>query len=111
MVMDGIVTCKIGDFWYNWTRRMSLGGRCSLNSFVFDHIKESSMETIQKEMAIGEVVEKYPQTVEVFLRHGLMCFGCAVARFENVEQGAIAHGIDVKALMKDLNAAVHPVSS
>ena len=62
--------------------------------------------TITRQMTIGEVVEKFPQTVEVFLRHGLMCFGCAVARFENVEQGAMAHGINVEALVKDLNAAV-----
>jgi hybrid cluster-associated redox disulfide protein len=62
--------------------------------------------TITKEMTIGEVVRKYPQTVEVFLRHGLMCFGCAVAQFENVEQGAIAHGINVEALIKDLNTVV-----
>ena len=62
--------------------------------------------TINKEMTIAEVVQKYPQTVEVFLRHGLMCFGCAIARFENIEQGAVAHGIDVPALVTDLNAAV-----
>ena len=64
------------------------------------------MDTITKGMTIGEVVEKFPQSVEVFLSHGLMCFGCAVARFENVEQGARAHGIDVEALITDLNAAV-----
>lgn len=63
------------------------------------------MMLITKEMKIGEVVEKYPKTIEVFLRHGLMCFGCAVARFENLEQGAVAHGIDVEALLKDLNVA------
>jgi hybrid cluster-associated redox disulfide protein len=63
-------------------------------------------EPITRDMSIAEVVQKYPQTVPVFLAHGLMCFGCAVARFENVEQGALAHGIDVDALMKDLNAAV-----
>ncbi|MGD8625173.1 MAG: DUF1858 domain-containing protein [Anaerolineae bacterium] len=57
-------------------------------------------------MPIGDVVQNYPQTIEVFLKHGLMCFGCAIARFENVEQGAAAHGIDVEALMQDLNAAV-----
>jgi hybrid cluster-associated redox disulfide protein len=68
------------------------------------------MDTIQKNMPIGEVVQKYPQTIEVFLKHGLMCFGCAIARFENVEQGAMAHGIDVDSLMQDLNAAV-PQSS
>jgi hybrid cluster-associated redox disulfide protein len=64
------------------------------------------VDLITKEMPIGEVVQKYPQTIEVFLRHGQMCFGCAIARFENVEQGAVAHGINVDALMKDLNAAV-----
>jgi hybrid cluster-associated redox disulfide protein len=64
------------------------------------------METITKDMPIGDVVQTYPQTIEVFLRHGLMCFGCAIARFENVEQGAMAHGINVDALMKDLNAAI-----
>jgi hybrid cluster-associated redox disulfide protein len=64
------------------------------------------MEVITKNMPIGEVVQTYPQTIEVFLRHGLMCFGCAIARFENVEQGAMAHGINVDTLMKDLNAAV-----
>jgi len=64
------------------------------------------MEMISREMPIGEVVQKYPQTVEVFLRHGLMCFGCAIARFENLGQGAMAHGIDVETLVNDLNAAV-----
>jgi len=35
-----------------------------------------------------------------------MCVGCAAARFENIQQGATAHGIDVDALVTDLNAAV-----
>jgi len=61
---------------------------------------------ITKDMPIGEVVQKYPAIIEVFPRHGLMCFGCAIARFENLEQGALAHGIDVEALLQDLNAVV-----
>ncbi len=68
------------------------------------------MEQITREMPIGDVVQNYPQTIEVFLKHGLMCFGCAIARFENIEQGATAHGINVDTLIKDLNAAV-PQSS
>ena len=35
-----------------------------------------------------------------------MCIGCAVARYENIEQGARAHSIDLEALVTDLNAAV-----
>lgn len=62
--------------------------------------------TITKEMSIGEVVQQYPQTIRAFFSHGLMCVGCAAARFESLEQGAVAHGIDVDALLQDLNAAV-----
>nr|MBC7245413.1 DUF1858 domain-containing protein [Chloroflexota bacterium] len=61
---------------------------------------------ITKDMSIGEAVEKYPETIVVFLQHGLGCLGCAVARFENIEQGAKAHGIDVDALIRDLNDAI-----
>lgn len=61
---------------------------------------------VTKDMTISEVVQRYPFSVPVFLKHGLFCFGCAVARFENLEQGAIAHGIDPDALVADLNQAV-----
>ena len=61
---------------------------------------------ITKDMTIQEVVEKNPETIRVFLEHGLHCIGCSVARFENIEQGALAHGIDVDALIRDLNSRV-----
>ena len=62
--------------------------------------------TITGDEPIGQVLKQYPQTLRVFLSHGLMCVGCAVARFENIRDGATAHGIDVEALLKDLNAVV-----
>ena len=62
--------------------------------------------TITGDEPIGQVLKDYPQALRVFLSHGLMCVGCAVARFENIRDGATAHGIDVEALIKDLNAAV-----
>ena len=62
--------------------------------------------TITKDMSIKEVVQQYPDTIEVFMISGMGCVGCAGAHFENIEQGALAHGIDVDGLMKELNAAV-----
>lgn len=61
---------------------------------------------ITKDMPIQQVVEKFPQTIQVFMMHGLGCVGCAIANFENIEQGAAAHGIDVDKLIEDLNDAV-----
>ena len=67
-------------------------------------VKEQSV--ITPDMPIGDVIRKYPDTVNVFLRHGLMCVGCAIARFENIAQGAQVHGISVDALIEDLNKVV-----
>ena len=62
--------------------------------------------TITKDMPIGQIVQKHPETIAVFLQYRLGCVGCAAAHFENLEQGAIAHGIDINTLTKALNEAV-----
>ncbi|OQC50900.1 MAG: hypothetical protein BWX56_01211 [Euryarchaeota archaeon ADurb.Bin023] len=61
---------------------------------------------ITKDMSIGDIVDQYPETVSVFISHGLGCIGCAIAQFETLEEGAMAHGIDVEALLKDLNKSL-----
>ncbi|MBT9176390.1 MAG: hypothetical protein DDT20_00709 [Firmicutes bacterium] len=61
---------------------------------------------VTRDMGIQDVVDRLPQLVPVFLKYGLGCLGCAAARFESIEQGAMAHGIDVDALIKDLNLAL-----
>lgn len=63
---------------------------------------------ITADMSIGDVIGAHPDTIGIFLRHGLGCVGCAVARFENIAQGAQAHGIDVELLIRDLNEAIQP---
>jgi len=62
-------------------------------------------DVITKDMNLLDVIKKYPNTVEVFFKHGLGCIGCAAAQFESIEQGATAHGLDVDELVKDLNEA------
>ncbi len=61
---------------------------------------------ITKDMGILEVVQKYPDTVPVFMNAGMGCLGCAAAHFENIEQGALAHGIDIDELIAGLNEVV-----
>ena len=64
------------------------------------------MSEITKDMGLLEIVQKYPETIEVFQRYGLGCLGCAAARFENLEAGAKVHGIDVEKMVEDLNTAI-----
>ncbi len=59
--------------------------------------------TITKDMTIEQVVTEYPETMMVFMRHGLHCVGCHVSAYESIEEGAMTHGINVDALVADLN--------
>ncbi len=59
---------------------------------------------ITKEMTIQEVTSRYPETIPVFERYGLGCCGCLASEFENLEAGAILHGVKLKDLLRDLNA-------
>jgi len=61
------------------------------------------MTKIKKDMLIGDVVKKYPYSVNIMLDHGFECIGCHVATWETLEQGAHGHGVDVDNLVKELN--------
>lgn len=64
------------------------------------------MSKITKDMGLLEIVQNYPETIEIFQRYGLGCIGCAAARFENLEAGAKVHGIDIDKMVEDLNSAI-----
>lgn len=61
------------------------------------------MAKVTKDMGILEAVQLYPDAADVFQAYGMHCFGCMAARFENIEQGSMAHGIDPDALVASIN--------
>ena len=61
---------------------------------------------IHKDMKIEDVLRKFPQTIPVFARFGIDCAGCQLSEFENLEHGAKVHGIDLSALLRELNESV-----
>lgn len=61
---------------------------------------------ITKDTGIIDAVQNHPEILQVFAEYGLGCVGCMAARFETLEQGAAAHGIDIDALIADLNKAI-----
>ena len=59
--------------------------------------------TFTKDMGIIDVVNKHPLAMDIFRAYGLGCVGCMAAQFETLEEGCMAHGIDVDFLVPDLN--------
>jgi hybrid cluster-associated redox disulfide protein len=63
--------------------------------------------TIEKDMNLKDLLNKYPESVRVFAAYGIGCLGCALASYETIEQGINAHGINIDDFMKDLNKLVN----
>ncbi|MEN6617195.1 MAG: DUF1858 domain-containing protein [Syntrophorhabdus sp.] len=61
---------------------------------------------IDRKMSIREVLEKYPDSSRIFDEFGLGCAGCDAALFENIEQGAQVHGVDVEGLLEGLSKII-----
>jgi hybrid cluster-associated redox disulfide protein len=58
---------------------------------------------ITKKIKFSELIEKYPESIEILLDNGMHCFGCAMASFETLEQGCIAHGLNPDEIVVKIN--------
>ncbi len=61
---------------------------------------------ITKDMTLGEIVSKFPESAGIMTKYGLHCVGCHVAAWETLEDGAKAHGLDkkkIEKMVKELN--------
>ncbi|MDD6989105.1 DUF1858 domain-containing protein [Ruminococcus sp.] len=61
---------------------------------------------ITKNSIIGDVLDKHPETAELFFSIGMHCLGCPASRGETIEEACMVHGADVDALVDSLNEAV-----
>ena len=68
--------------------------------------KNTAQQKVTKDMLIGDIVQRYPEAVQVMLEAGLHCVGCHVATWETLEQGAAGHGIDPDKLVDMINKKV-----
>ncbi len=62
------------------------------------------MTAFSKDMTFHEVMRKSPHAAKVLSSFNLGCVGCMGAQHETLEQGAMAHGLDVEMLLAALNA-------
>jgi len=59
---------------------------------------------IEKDINLVELMEKYPEKVDILLEAGMHCLGCMASHFESLEEACMVHGIDIDDLLAKLNA-------
>ncbi len=55
---------------------------------------------------VADVLERWPQSRVVFVRYGMACIGCAMARFDTLVEVAAAYGLRVERLLEALHEAI-----
>jgi hybrid cluster-associated redox disulfide protein len=63
-------------------------------------------EAIGADCIVQGVIERHPQTIVTFARHGLQCVGCYIAPFHTIADSAREHTIPLEILLTDLNQAL-----
>lgn len=66
-------------------------------------MKKKTVKKIKKDMTFYELIENNPEAARKLAERGMFCGGCPMAMMETVEQGAMAHGVDVDELINELN--------
>ncbi len=66
-------------------------------------------DKINGDMTFQQVLEKYPKTAAIMMKHGLHCIGCHMSAMETIEQGCMGHGMDeeaMKKMLKEMNDSI-----
>ncbi len=58
---------------------------------------------IERTTKIGELLEIAPDKAEILLKAGMHCLGCPASQAETLEEACDVHGIDVDALLEEIN--------
>ena len=64
------------------------------------------MAKITADTLIAECLQLNPNAPDILMEAGMHCFGCAMAHGETLEQACAVHGIDVDALVQQINESL-----
>lgn len=61
---------------------------------------------IDPDMPIDEIMRRWPSTIKVMIRRGMLCVGCPIGVFHTVAEACAAHAIDEATFSAELLAAI-----
>jgi hybrid cluster-associated redox disulfide protein len=61
---------------------------------------------IHPNMPVDEIMRRWPATIRVMIRNGMLCVGCPIGIFHTVAEACAAHEIDEAAFSAELLSAM-----
>ncbi|MFY0679610.1 MAG: DUF1858 domain-containing protein [Thalassovita sp.] len=57
-------------------------------------------------LLLDDVMKRWPATIQVFLRHNMLCVGCLVNPFHTIADACMEYGLDEQLFLSELRRAV-----
>ena len=61
---------------------------------------------VTKDILVGELVSKYPETIETLVSNGMHCLGCPSSQAESLQDACFVHGLDADKVLDAVNEAI-----
>lgn len=63
---------------------------------------------LDPDMCMDDIMRKWPATIAVLIRHGMLCVGCPIAIYHTVTEACEEHGVNEDVFLRELLTAIHP---
>ena len=61
------------------------------------------MKKVTKDMIIADILQMDMGIAQILLAAGMNCVGCPAAKGETLEEAGLGHGVDVDAMIEEIN--------
>lgn len=58
------------------------------------------------ELCVGDIMQRWPATLGVFIDLHMHCIGCPIAKFHTLSDAADEHGLPLELLVSEISAAI-----
>jgi len=58
------------------------------------------------DLMLDELMQRWPETIPVFVRHKMLCVGCLVTPFHTVIDACAEYGLDPDTFRRELSDAI-----
>ena len=63
-------------------------------------------KVISTDLMVADIMNEWPATVQVFLKHRMGCIGCYLSPFDSLEDALMVHDIPVEPFVDELNQVI-----
>lgn len=61
---------------------------------------------VTRETLVGEIVNTYPEAIDVLFAIGMHCLGCPASQGESLEDACAVHGFEPSAVVEAINQKI-----